>query len=555
MEIGVAYYPEHEKSEQWPIDYKKLQEAGIPSIRIAEFAWSSLEPEEGVYDWAWLDQSIALAAEFGIQVVLCTPTACPPIWLVEGYPDVLPVHKSGTTVGFGARQHRSYYSPNYLAYSKRIVSLMAERYGQHPNVVAWQLDNEFGGETKYDYGDCAKQAFHKYLSDKYSTIAQLNEAWGTVFWSQHYQTWAQIPLPAPIQSDVMMWPHPSLELEFARFSSQGLVEFARMQERVLRPHIGDRPITTNGFMFCWGDNINWVDMFATLDVVGMDIYSDKPHEIAFYSDASRSVLSKPFWMMEYGAGAGQLERDMRIIEERGCEKFFLFKMKPFPWGQEQGRGSKELLTLTGEPSHNYNVIQRYTRAAEEKEQKTEREKEQEKERAEQESGQSSEVATVGLYYHFDSSWSYQISVSDRLPYANYVVDNVYQPLFELNKQVDVVYTARQIKNYELLILPLHIMYDAELEDTLIAYVQDGGKLVVTTDFFRKNEYNVFLTEVPRLFRVLFDWQSNNFVTDVLDITQPIVLEHVTGKGKSWLIARDSSLEEWREVIERIVGMI
>ncbi|CAH1201789.1 Beta-galactosidase BgaA [Paenibacillus allorhizoplanae] len=538
MEIGVAYYPEHEKSEQWPIDYKKLQEAGIPTIRIAEFAWSTLEPEDGQYNWTWLDESIEFAAEFGIGVVLCTPTACPPIWLVEKYPDVLPVHKSGKTVGFGARQHRSYYSANYLAYSKRIVSLMAERYGQHPNVIAWQLDNEFGGETKYDYSEYAKQAFQQYLADKYGTIAHLNQAWGTVFWSQQYQTWAQIPLPVPIQSDVMMWPHPSLELEFARFSSQGLVQFARMQERVLRPHIGERPITTNGFMFCWGDNINWVEMFATLDVVGMDIYSDKPHEIAFYSDASRSVLNKPFWMMEYGAGAGQLERDMRIIEERGCERFFLFKMKPFPWGQEQGRGGKELLTLTGEPSHNYNVIQRYTEAA-----TTKVEDEFQTE------------ATVGLYYHFDSSWSYQISVSDRLPYANYVVDNVYRSLFEMNKQVDVVYTPRQIKAYELLILPLNIMYEAELEEALIAYVHNGGKLVVTTDLFRKNDSNVFLTEVPKLFRVLFDWQANNFVTDVVDITQPIVLEHETGRGKSWLIARDISSEEWREVIERISGAI
>jgi beta-galactosidase len=536
MEIGVAYYPEHEKSEQWPIDYKKLQEAGIPYIRIAEFAWSTLEPEDGLYNWEWLDQSIELAAAFGIEVVLCTPTACPPIWLVEQHPDVLPVHKSGKTVGFGARQHRSYYSPNYLAYAKRIVSLMAERYGQHPNVIAWQLDNEFGGETKYDYGDCAKQAFHQYLADKYETIAQLNEAWGTVFWSQHYQTWAQIPLPAPIQSDVMMWPHPSLELEFARFSSQGLTHFARMQEQVLRPHIGNRPITTNGFMFCWGDNINWVDMFANLDVVGMDIYSDKPHEIAFYSDASRSVLSKPFWMMEYGAGTGHLERDMRIIEDRGCEKFFLFKMKPFPWGQEQGRGSKELLTLTGEPSFNYGVIQRYTQAA-----------------VEQGEAVESVDATVGLYYHFDSSWSYQISVSDRMPYATYVVDNIYRPLFERNKRVDVVYTPQQIKAYELLIIPLHIIYDADLEDALIAYVHEGGKLVITTDVFRKNAYNVFLTEVPKLFQELFDWQLNNFVTDVVEGVQPIVIEQEFGRGKSWLVARDISPEAWQEVIGQVIG--
>ncbi len=521
MKLGVAYYPEHHAADTWAEDYRLLREAGIRSIRIAEFAWSSIEPSEGEYCWEWLDQSIALAGEYGIQVVMCTPTACPPIWLVERYPEILPVGRNGKTVGFGARQHRSYHSPKYIEYSKKIVRLMAERYGDHPNVIAWQLDNEFGGETKYDFGECSKRAFQHYLAEKYGSIEALNRRWGTAFWSQHYHRFDQIPLPAPIDSDVMMWPHPSLELEFARFSSEGITRFASMQAEILRAYVGDRPITTNAFMFRWGDNIDWSELFKDLDVVGMDIYSNSPHEIAFYGDACRGVLSKPFWMMEYGSGAAELERDMEAISKRGCERFYLFKMKPFPWGQEQGGGHPELLDLMGEPSANYYAVQRYA-------ERYEKQQTDAIAGAAEEAISDSPVAAgsrkplkVGLYYHFASSWSYRVAVSDRLAYPDYIVDTVYKALYELDQPVDVLYRPEQVGEQDVLIVPLHIIHDAELEERLTAFIEAGGQLIVTDDLFRKNEDNVFLTARPAML----------------------------SSGLSWTtVARGADLDEWREVL-------
>jgi beta-galactosidase len=533
MKLGIAYYPEHEESTQWSTDYARLAEAGITTIRIAEFAWSTIEPEDGVYNWIWLDDAIDLAAQFGINVVLCTPTACPPIWLIELHPEILPVHKEGKTVGFGARQHRSYHSSKYVQYSLRIVKLMAQRYGDNTNVIAWQLDNEFGGETKYDFGGCAQQAFHTYLEIKYGTIEQLNRSWGTVFWSQSYHRFDQIPLPAPISSDVMMWHHPSLELEFARFSSAGIVSFARLQASVLREFIGTRPITTNAFMFSWGDNVNWCDLFAELDVVGIDIYSSTPYEIAFYCDASRSVLAKPFWIMEFGASSQELALKMDLIKERGCEGFYLFKMKPFPWGQEQSNGGSELMTLTGEPSVNYGVVQRYAQR-----QATELRE------------LSEPSAKVGLYYHFDSSWCYQLSVGDRLNYTDYVVNTVYKSLYELQDGViDILYSAKHITDQKMIVIPLHTIYDSKLEERLISYVQSGGRLVVTADLFRKNDLNVYLTEVPRLFRELFHWYENNFIKDAIHERSSTFLKQASGNGISWLLPRDASAEEWLEILQ------
>lgn len=537
MKLGVAYYPEHESPEQWGIDYAKIAGAGIRQIRIAEFAWTLLETSDGVYDWAWLDRAIEEAASFGLEVVLCTPTACPPIWLVERYPDVLPVHKSGKTVGFGARQHRSYYSDNYIRYSMRIVRAMAERYGDHPNVVAWQLDNEFGGETKFDYGDCSRAAFHRYLAERYGTIEALNAAWGTAFWSQRYERFDQIPLPAPISSDVMMWPHPSLELAFYRFSSDGMVRFARQQAAILSEHIGDRPITTNAFMFRWGDSLDWAELFRELDVVGMDIYTDRLHDVAFYSDACRSALGKPFWMMEYGTGARELARDMEVARERGCSRFFLFKAKPFPWGQEQGGGQPELLTQTGEPSASYDIARAYAdRYAGEPELET------------------VAVAPIGLYYHFASSWAYQLSVQDRKAYPDVVVDDVYKTLFEAGKAVDVMFEPKRISAaHRLVVVPLHVLYDEALERRLTEYVREGGRLVVTSDLFRKDEHNVFMRRVPELFRTVFGWTENNFIPDAASMRGRTGLLHEAayGRGRAWVMARESTAEQWRELLAEV----
>jgi beta-galactosidase len=546
MELGVAYYPEHHSPEQWRVDYRKIKDAGIKRIRIAEFAWSRLQSSDDEYHFEWLDQAIDMAAEYGLEVVLCTPTACPPIWLVERYPEVLPVNKSGKVVGFGARQHRSYHSPQYLSYSLRIVTRMAQRYGQHPNVVAWQLDNEFGGETKYDYGDCARRAFQCYLADKFITIEQLNERWGTVFWSQEYERWDQIPLPRPIDSDVMMWQHPSLELEFARFSSDSIVQYARKQTAILREYTGDRPITTNAFMFCWGDNVNWTDLFATLDVVGMDIYSNQPHEIAFYCDACRGVLSKPFWMMEYGSAAPDLDRDMKDIAARGCDQFFLFKLKPFPWGQEAGKGQPELLTLTGEPTPNYHIVQQYSELSHIAESATTALIDPSLE-------QEEASVKVGLYYDFECSWTYQTSVQDRLKYMNYMVHTVYKALHERSLPIDVIYTIEQINKVDVLIVALQVLHDAALEEALIAFVQGGGKLIVTSDLFRKNRDNVYLTVVPPIYQQVLNWQHNNFITDVSDERKVIECDPASGLGKAWVIARETSLEEWRELMESVLG--
>lgn len=242
LELGVCDYPEHVPRDRWQ-GYAQAQKAlGLRFVRLAEFAWSRLEPQAGQYDWGWLDQAIETSAAAGLQVVLCTPTAAPPAWLVELHPEILPVGRDGQTKGFGSRRHYDFSSPVFRDFSRSITRAMAERYGQHPAVVGWQTDNEFGwGDTAQSYTPAALAAFRRWLAERYGTLEALNEAWGNVFWSMEYSGWDQIPVPNQAVAEV----NPAQLLDFMRFSSDQIAGFQEEQVAILRECSPGRFVTHN----------------------------------------------------------------------------------------------------------------------------------------------------------------------------------------------------------------------------------------------------------------------------------------------------------------------
>lgn len=194
--LGVCYYPEHWPEERWEEDFKVMRALGIRYVRLGEFAWSDLEPSPGAFRWGWLDKVLDLAQGEGLAVVLGTPTATPPKWLVDRYPEILPVDREGRRRNFGGRRHYCFSSPAYREETARIVALLAERYGRHPAVVGFQVDNEFGCHgTVRCYRPSCREAFQGWLRAKYGTIDALNAAWGTAFWSQTYRDFAEVELP------------------------------------------------------------------------------------------------------------------------------------------------------------------------------------------------------------------------------------------------------------------------------------------------------------------------------------------------------------------------
>ncbi|MFC3121343.1 beta-galactosidase [Agaribacter flavus] len=241
--LGVCYYPEHWPQDMWQQDAIEMRALGLTYVRLAEFSWSKLEPQEGTYNFDWLDKAIAVLAEQDLKIILCTPTATPPKWLIDKFPDILPVDiNTGTTRGFGSRRHYDFSSENYFRESMRISEVMAKRYASHPAVVGWQTDNEIAcHDTTHSGSDNAKHAFQAWLEKRYGTIESLNEAWGTIFWSMEYQDFSQIELPILAVTET----HPSHQLAYRRFSSEQVVRYHDAMIAVLKKHCPEHFVTHN----------------------------------------------------------------------------------------------------------------------------------------------------------------------------------------------------------------------------------------------------------------------------------------------------------------------
>jgi beta-galactosidase len=267
MELGVCYYPEHWPTAQWPIDAQRMRKMNIRWVRIAEFSWSRIEPSPGVFDWAWLDEAVEALHAQGLQVVMCTPTATPPKWLVDQIPDMLAVDAQGQTRGFGSRRHYCFSHAGFSAQSRRITRAVAERYGNHPAVAAWQTDNEFGcHNTAISYSAAAATGFRDWLATRYGDVAALNQAWGTVFWSQEVRSFDEVDLPNLTVTEA----NPSHRLDFQRYSSWAVARFQEAQYQLIKALSPGRPVSHN-FMGFYTE-FNHHEVSENLDIATWDSY-------------------------------------------------------------------------------------------------------------------------------------------------------------------------------------------------------------------------------------------------------------------------------------------
>lgn len=272
--MGVCYYPEHWDRSMWKSDLQRMKAAGIEVVRSAEFSWTLIEPREGEFHFELFDDYLNLCAEEGIDVILGTPTATPPAWLTERYPEALNALPDGTLLRHGGRRHYTYNSPVYQKLCARIVMEMAKRWGRHPAVVGWQIDNELNCETDEFYAEADHVAFRVFVQKKYKTLDALNDAWGTAFWSEVYTDWSQVHCPRPVLNGGI---NPHLRLDYARFVSDSCIRFAKMQADILRQY--QKPgdfITTNGL---FGHLDNHALENEVLDVYAYDSYPDFAFEI------------------------------------------------------------------------------------------------------------------------------------------------------------------------------------------------------------------------------------------------------------------------------------
>ena len=237
---GAYYYPEHWDESQWERDLKQMHELGFEFTHFAEFAWAQLEPQEGVYDFSWLDRAVALAAKYDLKVVMCTSTATPPVWLSRKYPEILLKSEDGTVQDHGARQHASFASPVYRKLAYRMIEELARHYGKDSRIIGWQLDNE--PAVQFDYNQAAEEAFREFLKEKYHyNIQELNAAWGTAFWSEVYSRFEEITLPKTAQ---MFMNHHQI-LDYRRFAAKQTNDFLNEQCRLIKKYAKNQWVTTN----------------------------------------------------------------------------------------------------------------------------------------------------------------------------------------------------------------------------------------------------------------------------------------------------------------------
>ena len=282
MRLGVCYYPEHWPEELWPDDCLRMADLGLSRVRIGEFAWSRIEPEPGSYDWGWLDRIVDTLHAAGLGIVMGTPTATPPKWLVDSMPDMIAIDAQGHPRQFGSRRHYCFSHQGYALAAAKIVKAMAERYGNHPAITAWQTDNEFGcHDTAVSYSASARSAFQDWLSARYQSIDALNRSWGNMFWSMEYRDFSEVDLPNLTVTEA----NPAQLLDFRRFSSDQVVRFNRSQADIIRRASPGRDVVHNFMGFF--TQFDHHDIGRDLDVASWDSYPLGFLEQFWFSDAEK----------------------------------------------------------------------------------------------------------------------------------------------------------------------------------------------------------------------------------------------------------------------------
>lgn len=297
----MCWYPEQWPESRWPTDVSMMRDAGLELVRIGEFAWARYEPARDRWDWEWLDRVVELLGDAGLEVVLGTPTATPPIWLAQERPEVLTMQPDGRRRQAGSRRHTCPTSRAYREESRRVVTALASRYGTAAAVTTWQVDNEPGNhDSTRCWCDECTTAFRGWLTDRYGTVDALNTAWGTVFWSQVWPSFAAVELPrATVTAH-----NPSLELAHRRFASDQVADALREQVELLRELSPGRRLLTNHYL---GDAVlDCREIGRLTGLVGHDNYphgATGPYDVGFRHDLCRGLADGAApWVVEQQPG-------------------------------------------------------------------------------------------------------------------------------------------------------------------------------------------------------------------------------------------------------------
>lgn len=465
--FGVCYYPEAWDEARWPTDVGMMHEAGFNIVRMAEFAWARIEPVEGQLDFNWLDRIVDLLWKNGIQTLMGTPTSQPAPWLYQKFPDLCPVNAEGIRYNLGGRYLYCFNHPAMEEYTRKIVSAIAKRYANHPAVVGWHLDNEFGHVTRECYcKEYCEPAFHKWLGSRYGTLDKLNTAWGTAFWSQVYSDWSQLPLPRLTQQQH----NPALILDYRRFWSDSVIRYQKSQIDILAD-LAPRQFTTHNL---WGKP-DYFAMARDLNVAGMNFYPafgwGRLEDNGLELDTFRGLKDGNFWVVEQRGGRPG-SRNETLESAPGLLRLWAYQSYAhgadavifFRW-RTAARGGEEywfgILNQDGLPNRRYRELAGMGK---------------ELERVAKLLQGTATVSPVAFYVDYESEWAK--TAPDVRPFDDRRAD-YYRALKRLGANVDVTGRGRDLTRYKIVFAPMLYMVNDEMVEQFSRFVRGGGTLVLT----------------------------------------------------------------------------
>ncbi|WP_405371952.1 MULTISPECIES: beta-galactosidase [unclassified Microbacterium] len=473
--FGCDYNPEQWAPDVWDEDIALMTEAGVDLVAINIFGWAHLEPRQGEFDFARLDDIIERLHAGGIRINLGTGTSSTPAWLTRAHPEILPMVDDGTRRYPGGRQAWCPSSPRYREAALRLVDAVAARYGSHPAVALWHVSNELGCHNALCFCDESAAGFREWLRARYGTVDAVNRAWGTAFWSQSYGEWDEILTPRATLSSR----NPGQLLDFHRFSSDALLDHYRAEAEIIRAH-SDIAVTTNFMVTAHIENLDYWSWAGEMDIIANDHYldhrlGDPRSELAFAADLSRGLgQGAPWILMEHSTGAvnwqplnkpkaaGELIRNSLTHVARGADGVCFFQWRASVQGSEKFHSAmlphagtdsavwREVVELGG-------IVDRIGEVA-----------------------GSRVVADVALVFSWESWWATQ--GESRPSHALGYLDQIhaaYGAAHALGLTIDIVAPGADLSGYRLLLVPgLHLLRQSDA-DVVSAWVDGGGTALVT----------------------------------------------------------------------------
>lgn len=536
MRLGTAWYPEQWDEARWPEDLRLMKAAGISMVRVAEFAWSRLEPRDGAFDLDWLDRAITLAGQAGIVTVIGTPSAAPPAWLTARHPEILRVKEDGSRDTHGNRQHVSFTHPVFRRYARRIAERLAQRFGRSPYVIAWQIDNEYGAESA---DQLTHGLFQNWLRKRYGSLDTLNRRWVTSYWSQTYDRWDEIPIPLGAGHN------PSLKLDWRRFVTDTWRDYQRNQTEVVRRH-SRAPITHN--YVGWADAFDHYTVSADLDFASWDAYKPRGHLNAGYAlhhDLVRGLLGKAFWVMETqpafvnwsdvnsGLARGEVRTMAWQAIAHGADLVAYWQWRSALGGQEQYHGT--LIAPDGAPRPVFSEIALLGG---------------ELARARDALAGTQPVAEVAFLNSYEDRWAINFQRHHRqFDYIGHL-GAYYRAVRGHVTAVDVVRPDAELGRYKVVWAPSLHLLDGAVADKLRGWVERGGHLILGARSGLKSPDNTLLPERQPgpLARALGAHVDEFYALDApvpLTVTEPAV---ASARGKDAPGTKGPETDIWGELI-------